>query len=434
MILTKDNLTIRNAGPADAEQLCIWWNDGKVMAHAGYPNGLNITADEIINDLASDTDETHRRHVIELDGKLIGEMNYRNKGHGVAEIGIKICDFNIQEKGFGTILLSVFIDALFNNYGYDKIILDTNVKNERAQHVYETKLGFTKLRVNEKSWNDQLGVLQSSIDYELTKVNWQTHCLNSPVSYQIDKFYNDRFPLSNKYDFTWICKNEMGPHPLWLTEFLVQAFDLKPGMRVLDLGCGKGMTSVFLAREFEVQVYATDFDQWEGWTSTEIRWNNAKEYGVDDLVIPITAEARTLPFAPEFFDAIICVDAYIYFGQDEDYLENILKFLKPGGKIGMIVPGYIKDIDAGIPDYIPDFLGDELWTWQTLSWWKALWDKDDSVSIDAADILPNGCDLWLRYDTALQASGMSQWPDETDLQRKDNGEYIGFIRMVATKK
>ncbi|NLB79163.1 MAG: SAM-dependent methyltransferase, partial [Clostridiaceae bacterium] len=54
----------------------------------------------------------------------------------------------------------------------------------------------------------------------------------------------------------WIFSNSMGPNPIWLTEYLVQPFDLKPGMRVLDLGCGKGITSVFLAREFGVQVYA----------------------------------------------------------------------------------------------------------------------------------------------------------------------------------
>ena len=434
MIIKKDNLTIRNAVSSDAEQLCKWWNDGKVMAHAGFPDGLNLTAEDIIKDLANDTDEKCRRHVFELAGRPIGEMNYRNKGFGVAEIGIKICDFSVQEKGLGTTLLSMFIDALFNNYGYEKIILDTNVKNERAQHVYENKLGFTKLRVNENAWIDQLGVPQSSIDYELTKSDWLEHCKSTPITYEIDKFHNDRFPLSNKYDFTWICKNEMGPHPLWLTEFLVQPFDLKPGMRVLDLACGKGMTSAFLAREFGVQVYAVDFDEWEGWTSPEIRFNNAKEYGVEDLVIPVKADARSLPFAHGFFDAIICVDAYIYFGQEEDYLQNILQFLRPGGKIGMIVPGYMKDISAGVPEYIVDFLGDELWTWQTVSWWKNLWEKDDDVSLDIVDSLPNGCDLWLRYDTALHNSGMSQWPDETDLQRQDNGEYIGFIRMVATKK
>jgi len=244
----------------------------------------------------------------------------------------------------------------------------------------------------------------------------------------------EQFPRSNKYDPMWVIKNEMGPHPLWLTEFLVQPINLKPGMRVLDLGCGKGITSTFLAREFGVQVYGVDFDEWEGWTSTKIRWDNAKEYGVEDLVIPLKADALSLPFAPDFFDAIICVDAYIYFGQDEGYLENILKFLRPGGQLGMIVSGYVRETTNGAPEYIKEFLGDELWTWQTFLWWKKLWEKSGLVSINAADTIPDGCDLWLYWDTVLHSYGQNQWPDETDIFKMDKGEYIGFIRLVATKK
>jgi RimJ/RimL family protein N-acetyltransferase len=52
--------------------------------------------------------------------------------------------------------------------GYDKIILDTNLKNKRAQYVYE-KLGFKKTGQNLNSWKDQLGEFQSSVDYELSK-------------------------------------------------------------------------------------------------------------------------------------------------------------------------------------------------------------------------------------------------------------------------
>ena len=188
MNLRRDNLTIRNATIADSEQLCLWWNDGKIMAHAGFPNGLGLTSDEIAIDLASDSDETMRRHMIESDGRPIGEMNYRNKGYGVVEIGIKICDFSQQEKGLGTMILSMFIDALFAYYRFDKIVLDTNVKNERAQHVYENKLGFKKLRINKNSWHDQLGEPQSSIDYELLRTDWQKRHTHEPLSYEIDIF------------------------------------------------------------------------------------------------------------------------------------------------------------------------------------------------------------------------------------------------------
>jgi len=46
----------------------------------------------------------------------------------------------------------------------------------------------------------------------------------------------------------------MGPNPLRLLEELCQHLDLKPGMKVLDMGCGKGLTSVFLANEYGVTV------------------------------------------------------------------------------------------------------------------------------------------------------------------------------------
>ncbi|MBO4685706.1 MAG: GNAT family N-acetyltransferase [Lachnospiraceae bacterium] len=58
--------------------------------------------------------------------------------------------------------------------GYEKIVLDTNLKNERAQHVYEM-LGFRKLRVNIDSWRDQLGELQSSVDYELVPADFTNY-------------------------------------------------------------------------------------------------------------------------------------------------------------------------------------------------------------------------------------------------------------------
>ena len=68
-------------------------------------------------------------------------------------------------------LLRMLIAWLFRDLGFEKIILDTNLKNERAQHVYE-QLGFTKLRVNENAWKDQLGEWQSSVDYELYPENF----------------------------------------------------------------------------------------------------------------------------------------------------------------------------------------------------------------------------------------------------------------------
>ena len=171
MELRQNDILIRYATIEDAEILCNWWNDGKIMAHAGFPNGLNTNVEEIKEQISEDSDETMRLFIIEINEKLVGEMHYRNKGNNIADIGIKICDFTKQEKGYGTKILKMFIEYLFNDLGYIKIILDTNLKNTRAQYVYE-KIGFKKIGINQNSWKDQLGELQSSIDYELYKVDY----------------------------------------------------------------------------------------------------------------------------------------------------------------------------------------------------------------------------------------------------------------------
>ena len=165
MYLHYKNIAIRPAEAADAPQLARWWNDGAVMAHAGFPLGLGTTPEKIAADLASDSDTTRRRLMLEFDGKPIGEMCCYHISGEIAEIGIKICETDHQEKGIGRIALSLLIRHLFH-LGYQKIILDTNLKNTRAQHVYEL-LGFRKLRINFDSWKNQLGEMESSVDYAL---------------------------------------------------------------------------------------------------------------------------------------------------------------------------------------------------------------------------------------------------------------------------
>jgi len=176
MNISLDAIRIRNAVSADCRQLADWWNDGMVMAHAGFPNGIDTTPDKIARQIANDCNEKGRTLIIEFHGRSIGEMSYRNIGNNTAEIGIKICEADCQGKGLGRIFLSMFIKELFS-MGFTKIILDTNLKNLRAQHIYEL-LGFQKIRVNYDSWRDQLGEWQSSVDYELTFEHFRDHSVN----------------------------------------------------------------------------------------------------------------------------------------------------------------------------------------------------------------------------------------------------------------
>ncbi len=112
-----------------------------------------------------------------------------------------------------------------------------------------------------------------------------------------------------------MLENLMGPNALWLAEALSQVMDLRAGMRVLDMGCGRAISSIFLAREFGVQVWATDL-----WIGASANWGRIREAGAQASVFPIHAEAHALPYAHEFFDALVSLDAYHYFGTDDLYL------------------------------------------------------------------------------------------------------------------
>ena len=164
MRLQYGDLTIRDALPSDAPQLVLWWNDGAVMAHAGFPLGLGTTVEKEAARLPAPG-----RLMLEYRGCPIGEMSWRD-AENAAEIGIKICDAAMQERGLGRIALSLLIKELFS-MGFSKIVLDTNLTNTRAQHVYE-KLGFQKIAIRENSWTDQLGNPQSAVDYELRPENF----------------------------------------------------------------------------------------------------------------------------------------------------------------------------------------------------------------------------------------------------------------------
>ena len=192
MRLEQGKLCIKNAEKEDCRQLVSWWNDGAVMAHAGFPNGLGTNEEKVQKQIAADSDDTRRHLVIWYDGNRIGEMSYANLGDSLeetgedtienrtADIGIKICNATFQEKGLGKIVLSMLIRELFSR-GYTKIVLDTNLKNKRAQHVYE-RLGFQKVNIRMDAWTDQVGEKQSVVDYELTKEHFVDFALMDEIS------------------------------------------------------------------------------------------------------------------------------------------------------------------------------------------------------------------------------------------------------------
>lgn len=182
MRIEQGNLVIRSAAVEDAVNLNMWWNDGKVMEHAGFPNGLGQSMEETRAEIEANRGKLSQLVILEVDGKSVGEASFRLIEEGKAEIGIKICDFSYQNHGYGTRFLKMLMEYLFEDeelahkFYVEKIVLNTNKKNVRAQHVYE-KLGFMRLRENKDSWKNQLGEWQTSIDYEMARRNYKNNFL-----------------------------------------------------------------------------------------------------------------------------------------------------------------------------------------------------------------------------------------------------------------
>ena len=256
--------------------------------------------------------------------------------------------------------------------------------------------------------------------------------LNAADARLIERMTLPGLPRSAGWDPRFALEHLMGPNVLWLAESLSQVMDLRPGMRVLDLGCGKAISSIFLASEFDLQVWATDL-----WIGATDNLNRIRDAGVEDRVFPIHAEAHALPFAEGIFDAVVSLDAYQYFGTDDLYLAYLARFVKPGGQIGIVCPGFVAELDA-VPEHLAPWWEPEFWCFHGPAWWRSHWERSGAVSVEHADLVPNGWEHWLRFSEVCAEFGYPRDPAvpvdgerDAEMLRTDAGRTIGFSRVVG---
>jgi cyclopropane fatty-acyl-phospholipid synthase-like methyltransferase len=234
------------------------------------------------------------------------------------------------------------------------------------------------------------------------------------------------YPRTEKYDHDWVRENWMGPNPLWLLEELCEHLTLKPGMKVLDMGCGKGITSVFLAKEFGVTVFANDL-----WISARENLKRFEEAGVAERVFPIHAEAHALPFAEGFFDAAISIDSYQYYGTDETYFPcTYSKLVKTGGQFGIVVPGLTREFAKGYPDTLKAYWEVEMFNFHSKNWWRHLWEKTEIVEITACYDMEEPKKLWRPWaNWAKDNLGFN----DVEFLNADTNNDLALIVMSAIK-
>lgn len=243
-------------------------------------------------------------------------------------------------------------------------------------------------------------------------------------------FTFDQYPRSATYDQEWVLENQMGPNVLLLTESLTQIMKFDPGMRVLDLGCGKAISSIFLAKEFDLEVWATDL-----WIEAKDNWKRVCSANLESQVYPIHAEAHSLPFAEDFFDVIVSMDAYHYFGTDEMYLGYITRYLKPRGQIGIVVPGLRYEFGSEIPDYLQPYWEWEFYSFHSSEWWQRHWEKTEHVKVSLADMIEDGWEHWMMWmQIVFDREGKDYARKEIDMLQEDAGRNLGFTRVVAQRE
>ncbi len=233
--------------------------------------------------------------------------------------------------------------------------------------------------------------------------------------------------LSQKYDRDFIAKNIMGPNPMKIAEELLAMEPLKEDMTVLDLGCGHGVTSVFLAKEYGLKVFAVDL-----WISPTDNKKTFDEMGLtNEQIIPLKGEAHDLPFAEEFFDAAVSIDSYHYFGRDKTYLnQHLLPLVRCGGYLLLAFPGLKKDIHDNIPsEMLLSWTAEDIETLHDMDYWKNIIGSAEGaelLTVWEMECFEESWNDWLSCDNKYAVN------DRKSMEA-GAGKYMNIIAMILRK-
>lgn len=233
------------------------------------------------------------------------------------------------------------------------------------------------------------------------------------------------FIKTKKYNKEFLAQNMMGPNSIMILEELMQNIPLKKGMRVLDMGCGRGLTSLFLAKEYGVQVFALDL-----WISATENYERFKEMEADDLIIPIHADVNDMPFADGYFDAVISVDSYHYYGNNDTFFsQKVMPLIKDGAVFAVAFPGMKCEVHEHVPKDMAELWDEEaLPMWQTADWWRPKFEPYlSNFNIWQMECFDSAWNDWLSTDNPYAIS-------DRDMIKTDNGRYMNLIGITGTLK
>ena len=216
---------------------------------------------------------------------------------------------------------------------------------------------------------------------------------------------NFTFSKSNTFSAELVRSKIMGPNPLKLCEELLADARLEPGAVTCDLGSGTGITSSLLAREYKLDVYAVDL-----WSDPEENRTFFRDLGIADSTIhPVKADtSQGLPFDHEFFECVVSIDSYNYYGRDPRYLdERLLPYVRRGGMLYLAIPGMVHDCHDNLPNcLLASWTPEQLEYMHDASWWRDMLSHSHGAEI--VDIHEMACTReawgdWLACDNEYAA-------------------------------
>ena len=237
-----------------------------------------------------------------------------------------------------------------------------------------------------------------------------------------------KYTKSEKYNTPELQSKIMGPNPVKLEEELLLRHNIPAGSVVCDLGSGQGLTSVFLAKEYGFTVYAADL-----WSDPEENRMFFDSMGLSrEQIIPVKADAAALPFERDFFDAVVCVDSYNYFGRDPDYLDDkLLPCVKSGGYIYIAVPGMRKDCHDDLPkELLLSWTPEQLAYMRDINYWTGIVSASkDSEIIEISEMESDKevWDDWIKQDNEYAVG------DRKSIEAGAR-KYLNFIKIVLKKR
>lgn len=235
------------------------------------------------------------------------------------------------------------------------------------------------------------------------------------------------YKKSEKYMAPEFMTKIMGPNPIKLEEELLENHRIPAGATVMDLGCGQGVTSAFLALEYGFRVFATDL-----WIKPTQNKQFFDQLGLTtDQIIPIHADATDLPYADGFFDAIVTTDSFHYFGHDPKFLdEKLLPLVKTGGYVYIAIPGMKKDChDALPPELLLSWTPEDLSTMHDKAYWASIVNgakRARTLSVSEMESNEEVWNDWLACDNPYAVGDRKS-------MNAGAGKYLNFIAIVLQK-